>query len=328
MWIYFWNIFFFKLTTFSGKHIGQRQCQFARSISILFKKHDACTLCWTTWFCNYSQHGHSHPCFFCQKPDFGHWQVAMKATCVSCGTMAISFPTASWFTAQSSCHSIIGRHDQNFHKGGNPIQGGKASDDPRWPDSPLWRKAIPTTQANLSPHHPISVWPHCGNECQLVPVQPSLGADHHKESKFQEPNRESRRSIKFQWPRKPRSWGPFWKPRKCQAPPKKGDSIHAWKQPAMVGDYYSQGPWCPVLAVRQKTNQRWLVHRDGARIHCSGGRTFERSIQDGFADGNQVDQEGQDCTIGELFAIAVFAYEKRKVHQQPSMWCLFNVKWI
>ena len=256
--------------------------------------------------------------FFCQKPDFGYWQVAMKATCVSCGTMAISFPTASWFTAQSSCHSIFWRHDQDFHKGGNPIQGGKASDDPRWPDSPLWRKAIPTTQANLSPHHPISVWPHCGNECQLVPVQPSHGADHHKEPKFQEPSRESRRSIKFQWPRKPRSWGPFWKPRKCQAPPKKGDSIHAWKQPAMVGDYYSQGPWCPVLAVRQKTNQRWLVHRDGARIHCSGGRTFERSIQDGFADGNQVDQECQDCTIGELFAIAVFAYEEGKVHQQPS----------
>ena len=61
---FIFGTFFFKLTTFSGKHIGQRQCQFARNISILFKKLDACTLCWTTWFCNYSQHGHSHPCFF------------------------------------------------------------------------------------------------------------------------------------------------------------------------------------------------------------------------------------------------------------------------
>ena len=119
-----------------------------------FQKHDACTLCWTTWFCNYSQHGHSHPCFFCQKPDFGHWQFAMKAKCVSCGTMAISFPTASWFTAQSSCHSIIGRHDQNFHKGGNPIQGGKASDDPRWPSHPGNKMLLLT---NLSIH-----WFHIG----------------------------------------------------------------------------------------------------------------------------------------------------------------------
>ena len=169
MWIYFWNIFFLSWPLFLESTLGKDNVSLPETYPF-FSKNMMLAHC-------AEQHGfaiiasmatHIHV-FFCQKPDFGHWQVAMKATCVSCGTMAISFPTASWFTAQSSCHSIFWRHDQNLHKGGNPIQGGKASDDPRWPDSPLWRKAIPTTQANLSPHHPISVWPHCGNECQLCP---------------------------------------------------------------------------------------------------------------------------------------------------------------